>query len=231
MHATDKAARVAGALYLVLGVIAVFGLMVVPGALIVRGDAAATASKVLASETLFRLGIASDLLGSVVFILLVLALYRLLSGVDRSRAALMVVFAVVSATIGFINALNNVAALTLFRGGDFLAVLDETQREALGMLFIRLHGQGHVINEVFWGLWLLPLGALVSRSGFLPRILGLWLIVAGFAWVALSATGLFAPQHADAAFRIAQPAVLGEIALALWLTVVGARMRPASKAA
>ncbi|MCI0548208.1 MAG: DUF4386 domain-containing protein, partial [Candidatus Rokubacteria bacterium] len=146
MHATDKAARMAGALYLVLGVIGVFGLMVVPSALIVRGDAAATASKVLASETLFRLGIASDLLGSVVFILLVLALYRLLSGVDRSRAALMVVFAVVSATIGFMNALNNVAALTLFRGGDFLAVLDETQREALGMLYIRLHGQGHVIN-------------------------------------------------------------------------------------
>jgi hypothetical protein len=137
----------------------------------------------------------------------------------------------VSAAVGFINVLNNIAALTLFRGADFLAVLDKPQREALGMLFLRLHGQGTVINEIFWGLWLFPFGVLVMRSRFLPRILGLWLIINGFAYVALSFTGLLLPQYTDKVYNIAFPILFGEMAIMLWLLIKGAKVQPLAAAA
>src|SRR3989338_1524927 len=172
MHPTDKAARVAGAVYLSLVVTAPFSLIYIPRTLIVRGNATATANNILAHETLFRLGIVADLISSVIFIFLVLALYRLLSGVNKTHASLMVALVLVSVAVGFMNVVNNIAALTLFRGADFLAVFDKPQRDALGMLFLRLHGQGLVINEMFWGLWLFPFGVLVMRSRSEERRVG-----------------------------------------------------------
>jgi hypothetical protein len=125
------------------------------------------------------------------------------------------------------NTLNNVAALTLFRGGaDFLSVFDKPHRDALAMLFLRLNSRGDIMNELFWGLWLLPFGRLVMKSRFLPRFLGVWLIVNGFAWVALSFTGILLPQYYSAAFRWAQPAFFGEIAIMLWLLIKGAKIQP-----
>src|SRR6184192_2569042 len=175
MHPTNKAARIAGAVYLSMVFTAPFSLIYVPSKLIVRGDATATASNILAHETMFRLAILADLVGSVIFICLGIALYKLLSGVSKTWAGTMVAFVLVSAAIGFLNTLNNIAALILFHGGDFLAVIDKPQRDALAMLFVRLHSHGHFINEIFWGLWLFPFGLLVFQSGFLPRILGVWL--------------------------------------------------------
>ncbi len=231
MHPTDKAARLAGAVYLSLAVTAPFSLIYIPGTLIVRGNATATANNILAHERLFRLGIVADLISSVIFIFLVLALYRLLGGVNKTHASPMVALVLVSAAVGFMNVVNNIAALTLFRGADFLAVFDKPQRDALGMLFLRLHGQGLVINEMFWGLWLFPFSVLVMRSGFLPRILGVWLIINCFAYVALSLTGLLLPQYYDVAFRIAFPALLGEMAIMLWLVIKGAKPQPLAAAA
>src|SRR6202165_666133 len=210
MQPTDKAARVAGAIYLSMIFTAPFSLIYVPNKLIVRGDATATANNILAHETLFRLGIVADLITTVIFIFVVMALYRLLSRVNTTHASHMVALVLASAAVGVMNVLNNIAALTLFRGADFLAVIEKSQRDALGMLFLRLHGQGIVINEIFWGLWLLPFGLLVMRSGFLPRILGVLLIVNGFAYVVLSFIGLLLPQHYEVAFRCAFPALLGE---------------------
>jgi len=143
----------------------------------------------------------------------------------------MVILVLVSATVGFVNALSNVAALTLFRGADFLAAFGKPQRDALGMLFLRLHGQGNVINEIFWGLWLLPFGMLVMRSRFLPRILGVLLIVNCFAYVALSLTGLLFPDYGNLLFRAAQPALLGELWIMLWLLIKGAKVEPLAAAA
>ena len=219
MHPTDKAARVAGAVYLSMVVTAPFSLIYIPSTLIVRGNATATANNILAHETLFRLGIVADLITSIIFICVVLALYRLLSGVNKTLASLMVALVLVSAAVGFMNVLNNIAALTLFRGSDFLAVLDKPQRDALAMLFIRLHGQGNVINEIFWGLWLFPFGVLVMRSGFLPRILGVWLIINGFAYLTTSLTGLLAPQYMEKVSNIAFPVLFGELAIMLWLVI------------
>jgi hypothetical protein len=226
MHPTDKAARVAGAVYLSMAVTAPFSLIYIPRTLIVRGDAIATATNILAHETLFRLGIVADLISSVIFFFVAMALYRLLSGVNKTHASLMVALVLVSVAVGFMNVLNNIAALTLFRGADFLSVFNKGQLDALAMLFLRLHGQGLGINEIFWGLWLFPFGVLVMRSGFLPRILGVWLIVNCFAYLALSFTSLLLPQYQDMVSRIAFPVFFGEIAIALWLLIKGAKVRP-----
>jgi hypothetical protein len=108
------------------------------------------------------------------------------------------------------------------RGADFLAVFDKPQRDALAMLFIRLHHQGVVANEIFWGLWLIPFGLLVYRSTFLPRVLGVWLIVNGLAYVAVSLSSLAFPQYQDEVGSIVFPALLGEVAIMLWLVIKGA---------
>lgn len=124
MHPTVKAARVAGAIYLSMVVTRPFSLLYVPSKLIVQGDAAATAANFLAHETLFRFGVIADMVGSVIFICLAVALYRLFSGVNKTQAWLFVSFVLVSSAVGFANVLNNIAALMLFRGRDFLQGLD-----------------------------------------------------------------------------------------------------------
>jgi len=224
MHPTVKAARIGGGIYLLMVLTAPFSLIYVPSKLIVRGNALATADNILAHETMFRLSIFGDLIGHVIFICLAVALYRLLSNVNKTWAILMVSFVLVSAAVGFLNALNNIAAVILFRGGEFLDVIDKTQRDALGMLFVRLHNNGEFISEIFWGVWLFPFGLLVYRSGFLPRLLGVWLIVACFAWIALSITALFFPSHYGAAFTWLQPAFFAEMAIMLWLLIRGANL-------
>jgi len=224
MHPTVKQARIAGAVYLLMILTAPLSLVYIPGKLIVRGNSAATATNVLNDENLFRIEIIGGLIGQVIFICLAVALHRLLNEVNRTWARLMVGFVLVSAAVGFFNELNNIAALMLFRGADFLTVIDKPQRDALGMLFIRLHSQGHIINEIFWGLWLFPFGLLVFRSGFLPRILGVWLMIGCFGWLILSSTALFFPLYYDVAFRIAQPFLFGELAIMLWLLIKGAKV-------
>jgi hypothetical protein len=225
MHPTNKAARIAGAVYLSMVLTAPFSLIYVPGKLIVGGNAAATADNILAHETMFRLSILSDLVGQVIFICLAIALYQLLSGINKIWAGLMVAFVLVSAAVGFLNTLNNIGALLLFRGADFLAVIDKAQRDALGMLFIRLHSQGIFIDEIFWGLWLFPFGLLVFRSGFLPRFLGVWLMINCFGYVFLSITALFFPDYYGAAFRYSQPLLFGELAIMLWLLIKDAKVQ------
>ena len=226
MHPLKKAARIAGAIYLSMVVTGPFSLIYVPNKLIVRGNATATADNILAHETMFRLAILADLIGAVIFICLGIALCKLLSSVSRTWAGLMIAFVLVSAAVGFLNTLNNIAALTLFRGADFLAVFDKPQRDALAYLFVRLHSQGILINEIFWGLWLFPFGLLVFRSGFLPRFIGVWLMINCFGYVALSVTALFFPDYYEAAFKWAQPVLFGELAIMLWLLIKGAKMPP-----
>ena len=224
MDPTVKAARIAGAIYASMVVTGPFSLIYVPNKLIVRGDAAATADNIIAHETMFRLAIFADLVGQVIFICLAIALYRLLSSVNKIWAALMVALVLVSAAVGFLNTLNNIGALTLFHGADFLAVFDKPQRDALGMLFVRLHSQGILIDEMFWGLWLFPFGLLVFRSGFLPRIIGVWLMINCFGYVILSVIALFFHEYYGPAFKWLQPILFGELAIMLWLLIKGAKV-------
>jgi len=124
-------------------------------------------------------------------IFVALALYRLFKGVDQSLAALMVILGgVLPSAIYFFNVLNDTAALMLARGPDFLSAFEKPQRDALAMLFLKLHGQGSVAGEIFYGLWLFPLGVLTYRSRFPPHFLGVWLILNGFAYLVLKFYGL-----------------------------------------
>ncbi|MBW8875874.1 MAG: DUF4386 domain-containing protein [Acidobacteria bacterium] len=227
MSSTKNPGRVAGFLYLLLVVCAPLRLIYIPSALFVRGNATATADNIAAHQLLFTLGIVGDLFCGTILIFLALALYRLFKGVDQNLAVLMVILGgVLPAAIDFFNVTNDAAALLLVRGADFLSVFDKPQRDALAMLFIRLHRQEIVAAEILWGLWLFPLAILVIRSGFLPRFLGYWLIVNGFAYLAMSFTGFFLSQYEDRVSNLAFPALLGEMAFMLWLVIKGARPKP-----
>ena len=213
----------AGCLYLLLWA-APLRLMYIPSVLFVKGDATATARNIAARETLFRLGMAADVFCGVVLIFLTLALYRLFEDVDRKLAVMMVVLGgIMPATIDFLNTLNDAAALILVRGADFLAVFDKPQRDALAMLFLGMHDQVVLAAQTLWGLWLFPLAMLTLRSGFLPRFLGVWLIVNGFAYVVMSFVGLVLPRYENTVSSIAIPALLGEVVFMLWLAIKGAK--------
>lgn len=231
MRPITNPGRVAGALYLLVAVTGAFSVMYVPRVLIVSGDAAATARNILASETLFRVGIVGELLSAVIFAFLVLSLYRLLNGVDKTQASLMVILALLSVAIAFVIVLNELATLRLLHATG-LSVFDSSQREALGSLLLGVHEDGFVVNSIFWGLWLFPFGVLVFRSGFLPRILGILLLVNGVAYVSQSLTSLLLPQYEHAVARATFPALTGELWIMLWLLVRGANGQrvPASAA-
>src|SRR5215471_13987390 len=221
---SKKDARVAGLAYILASVVGFVRLAYIPKVLIVHGDAAATVHNIVAHESLFRLGIVSYLLGGVLWLFVPLALYRLLKEVDQGLAVLMVILgSLMPVPLFFANIVNDAAALLFARGGDFLSVFDKPQREALTRLFLSLHHQLDLANMIFWGLWLLPFGLLVYRSRFLPRFLGVWLIAACFAWLAFSFAGLLLPAYEDTVYNITQPVALGEVAMMLWLVIMGAR--------
>jgi len=219
-------ARIAGLLYIAASAVGAVRLLYVPKALIVHGDAAATAANLVAHEAFFRLGIASELIGAALWLFVPLALYRLLRDVDRDLAVLMVILgAVMQVPLFFVNALTDAGALQLARGGGVFAAIDASQRNALAMLFLDLHHQLDLANAIFWGLWLVPFGLLVYRSRFLPRILGVWLIAACAGWLAFSITGFLFPAYEGAVYRYGQPLLLGEVATMLWLVILGAKER------
>jgi hypothetical protein len=141
----------------------------------------------------------AETLGAVVFIGLALALYRLFEDVDRHRARQLVALVLVSSALGIVTVVFSGAALLVFRGGDAFSAFDAPTREAVGMLLVRMRGQAYGVNEMFWGLWLLPFGWLVVRSRFIPRWLGYWLLLEGFAWITISVSFLLAPDTAAAA--------------------------------
>lgn len=209
-------ARIAGLLYLFGNPFAPFFLLILPSRLIVRGDAAGTARNIMASESLFRLGIVDLLYNSILSIFLVMALYQVLKVVNKNMAWLMVIFALVGVPIGMLNELSNLAALQLLNGADYLSVFTAQQLQALAYFFIRLHGQGLNINMIFWGLWLFPMGFLVFKSGFLPRIIGVMLVIACIGYVVQS-FAVFLGYNLSIMFITGW----GELMLGLWLLIKG----------
>ncbi len=212
----NKTARIAGFLYLTMVPLGFFG-MYGHSNLIVPGDAATTVNNIIASESLFRLSIMSALIVQIVNILLVLVLYKLLKPVNRNYAVLMVVFILVAVPITMLNELNQIAALLLLSGADYLTVFEAEQLQAQVMLFLDLHEHGIKIAGLFWALWLFPMGYLVFKSGFLPRILGVLLIIGCLGYLIDSVTFFFFPSF--------EPIVLytfwGELLFPLWLLIKG----------
>jgi hypothetical protein len=227
MNPTKKQARVAGFWYLLLGITAPIGLVYVPAKLIVPGNATATADHLRASTSLLRIGIGSELFHQVIGIFLVLALYRLFKAVNEQHASLMVILgALVSVPIVFLNVLNEIAALILVSGADFLSVFDKRQLDALAYLFLRLHSQGIIVAAIFWGLWLFPFGILVIRSGFIPRVLGILPFIAGSAYLASSSASLLLPRYAPLVNQFAMVLEIAEVPIIFWLLIWGAKTKP-----
>jgi hypothetical protein len=226
MNSLKKTARIAGFWYLLMAITGPIGLLYVPSKLIVPGDAAATANNIMASESLFRIGIVSNLLCQLAFIFLVLALYRLLKGVNQQHASLMVALVLVAVPIAFLNMLNPLAALLLLNGAGFLTVFEPNQLHALVMIFLNLQEHGNIIAQIFWGLWLFPFGWLVIKSGFFPRILGVLLIIACFGYLAHSLTFLLFPHYeAIVSSYATMSEAIGEFSMVLWLLIKGVNVQ------
>jgi hypothetical protein len=226
MNSAKNPGRWVGLLYLLVSIPGAFALVYVPHKLIVHGNATATASNIAASESLFRAGIACNLISEILFMWVVVALYDLLKRIDQRHASLMLGLFVVSVPIALFNELNSIAALILIRGADFLSVFEKPQRDALAMLFLNLHGRGFVIAEIFWGLWLFPLGLLVYRSGLFPRVLGILLMLNCFTYVVNSFMTLLVPLYAEVVSRWIKPLGFGELIFMFWLLIMGAKPKP-----
>jgi hypothetical protein len=229
MNSTKKQARIAGLLYLLASIIGFFCLAYVPGKLIVSRDATATANHVRASETLLRFGIASELIAFTIFIFVALALYRLFKAVSERHAVAMATLLLVSIPLSLLNVLNEIAALVLVSGAGFLSAFEKGQLDALAYLFLRLHGQGFVVAEIFWGLWLFPFGVLVIRSGFIPRFLGVLLFIAGSGYLASSFTSLLLPSYGHLVDQFTMVLTAGELPIIFWLLIWGAKDQPSDK--
>jgi len=224
MSSTRNPGRVAGLWYLLLILIGPLFLIYIPSKLFVEGNAAATVNNIAAHESLFRFGVVAELAGAIILIFLTLAFYRLFAGVDRNVAVLVVSFGgVMPAVIYFVGVACELAALRIVRGANFLSAFDKPQQDALAVLFLRLHNSQITASLALAGAWLFPLAILVYRSRFLPRFLGVWLAIGGFAYVALSLTAVLWPQYQEKVFTYSQPAFFGEIALTLWLVIKGAK--------
>lgn len=226
MNPLKRTARLAGLLLLLGGITTPFSLIYLPKKLIVAGDATATANNVRAFEEVIRIAITCDLVGVIIFTLGVLSLYRLLKDVDNQQAVYMVVLWVVTVPITFVNELNRIGALVLVSGASFLSAFTPGQTDALAMLLLKVFGQGIIVNQIFWGLWLVPYGILVYKSGFIPRVFGILLIISGSAYVSASVTELLSPHNARLVTGWLLMLGIGEAPILVWLLVKGVRNQP-----
>lgn len=223
MNPRKRTARLAGWFLLFGGITSPFSLIYLPKKLIVAGDATATANNVRALEQTLRIAITCDLAGAILFTLGVLSLYRLFKDVNNQQAVSMVVLWVVSVPIMFLNELNRIGALILVSDTGFLSAFTPGQTDALAMLLLKVFGQGIIVNQIFWGLWLVPYGILVYKSCFIPRAFGVALIIAGSAYVAASVTELLSPHYARLVTGWLLMLGIGEAPILLWLLVKGVR--------
>jgi hypothetical protein len=225
MNNAQKTARSAGLFYLLIAIIAPFGLMYVPLQIIEWGDAAATANNMLGKELLFRSGIAVRMVAQVLMILVVWFLYRLLKEVDENQAKLMFILYLVAVPIGFLANVFNFTALMVLKGSAIQSFTPE-QMNDLALLFLRIGSWDTEMVQLYWGLWLLPFGFLVYKSGFIPRILGIFLILNGIAYMISSFTCVLFPEYRSLVSRIAMPFFfLGEIPIIFWLLIKGVRVK------
>jgi hypothetical protein len=223
LNSLKKQSRIAALLYFMSCLPAPFALLYIPGKLIVRGDAAATANNIRDSETLFRLGLAVELFSCTVVIFAILAFYRLFKATSHRHALAFMILFLLSIPISYLNLLNDLAALALARGPAFLtAVFDKGQLDALVLFFLRLHNQGVILAQIFWGLWLFPFGIVVLRSGFIPRFVGIAVMVAGSGYVLSSSVSLFLPASAQNIGQLAMILGIGELAF-FWMLIWGAK--------
>jgi len=214
----SRTAKLAGFLYVSLIPLGVFGIMYIPNNLIVSGNMAATVALIMEHELIFRLSILSAFTVQLVNLVLVFLLYQLLKPVNKRYAALMVMCILVAAPIAMLNELNLLAVLMLLSGSEYLAVFNVDQIHSMISVLLEMHELGIQIASIFWGLWLLPMGYLIIKSGYLPKIIGVLLIVASFGYLVDSINAFIFP---NVGIQFSEFLFLGEILIAFWLAIKG----------
>jgi hypothetical protein len=222
-NSLKKTARIAGLLYLIWVVTGIYGIFYVPSQTIVQGDAVATANKILANEFVFRSGIINDIISNTIWVFIALVLYRLFKQINERQAKLMVALVLVQIPVVFFMEALNITSLMIFKG-EILKTFDLIQRQDLAMLFLKINDYGTLTLEMFWGLWLFPFGLLVRKSGFIPRLIGVFLILNGIAYIILSFVSLLFPVYQTLVSQLAMPfIILGEISITMWLLIKGVK--------
>ena len=223
MDSNKKTARIAGLLYLIVVLTGIFNLMYVPSKLIVWDNASVTFNNILESETLFRLGIMAGIICYTAFLILPIVLYKLLNQVNKTYAIGMVALAVISVPLSLVNLLNKVNVLTLIGKAQYLRVIEADELQAQVLLYLDFYNNGIEIASVFWGLWLLPFGYLVFKSGFLPKILGICLMAGCFGYLTNFIGGFLFQNYAGLGIArfVSLPGSIGEIGICLWLLIIG----------
>lgn len=227
---TKTKARIAGLLYLAVVLTGIFSLMYVPKQLIVWDDAALTFTNIVASQTLFRFGIVSGIACYTFFLFLPLALYKLLSLVNETHARVMVILALVSVPISFVNIQNKLTVLSLTGADRYLSGFTVDQLQSQVLFYLNQYENGIMAVQVFWGLWLFPLGYLIFKSGFLPKFLGVLLMLGCFSYLINFLGSALISNYSEigVASYIQLPASVGEIGTCLWLLIIGAKDRKVS---
>ena len=220
-NSLKKTARIAGLLYLLVIITGVYGIMFISSKINVRGDAATVANNILSNEFLFRTGIINDFISNIAFMFVVLALYRLLKQVNEHRAKFMVALVIIQIPTVFIMEAFNMTSLMIFKGQIFNA-FELAQRQDLAMLFLKINEYGMMTLELFWGLWLIPLAQLVYKSGFIPRIIAILLMINGIAYMIDSFVYMQLPNYHFFTSRYLLLFIIpGEISITLWLLIKG----------
>jgi hypothetical protein len=220
-----RTARRAGLLYLAAAILAMIGYFYLGPRFVISGDAAATARNILANEQLYRTGILIDVVGQLLFLVVVLALYRLFEDVNRNQARLMVALIGTGIAAQFAGFAFNVAPLILLSGAESLSAFNRPQLEALAYTSLTLNGKLVELLTSIWGLWLFPFAVLTIKSGFLPKFLGVLLILSGIAYVISCVTAIVFPARLETFNQFAFPVYFGEFIVILWLAFIGARAR------
>jgi hypothetical protein len=228
MNSTKKTARLAGLLWFLIAVTAGFSLIYVRPKLIVFGDAATTVNNIVASESLFRASIASTILSQVLSLFFGLTIFKLFKGVDKTLAMILLTSLLVGVGVGSVNSFNNLAALVLVSNADYVKAFEPAQLNALAMTFLRLNNYGIGLVEIFTAIYLFTLGLLIVRSRYMPRILGILLMIGACAFPINSFTKILIPQFYPVLMtRITMLLnAFGAPATILWLLIKGANEQP-----
>lgn len=228
MNSLDRTARLAGLFWLLNVVTTFFSMGYVRPRLIVWTDAAATATNILANESLFRMAIVSNLFSQLFLFFLGLTLFRLFKGVDKTWATVFLTSVLMTVAVAVVNSLNNVAALVVLSRADYLNVFAQEQLSAATMVFLRLNNHGQGLLEIFWGPYLFALGLLIVKSKYVPRVPGILLMAGSFGFPINTFTRLLIPQSSPAIIlQLTQLFIaLGSLATIFWLLIKGVKEQP-----
>lgn len=220
-YSLRNTARLAGLLYFISAAGAIFGYMYISPKIIVTGDIAATSKNMLANESLFRMSIANDIISNILFLAVILLLYQLLNSVNRFQARLMAGLVIVALPVFFIADSLSIIALQIFKG-NLLSSYSTDQAQDIAATLLRIGDYGSQLITFHWGLWLIPLGVLIYRSGFIPRILGVLLFINGIGYMISSATFILFPDFQAVVLKWVYPTYfIGELPLIFWLLIKG----------